>query len=85
MVKKPERYNSEERFENPNKIFTGFFQGQAYLNTGRVAGYYYNACTKVAFENSPENQSLESKNNFLNHRNQDYIQVPLPFPQYPTY
>ena len=41
--------NSEERFANPK--FTGFFQGQANLNTGRVAGYYYNTCTTVAFEN----------------------------------
>ena len=31
---RPEKYNSEQRFENPK--FRGFFQEQANLNTGRA-------------------------------------------------
>ena len=26
-VQRPEKYNSKEKFENPNPKFTGFFQG----------------------------------------------------------
>ena len=48
---RPEKYMSEERFKNPK--FTGFFQGQANLNTGRVAGYFYNTCTRLTFKKSP--------------------------------
>ena len=49
---RPENYDNEEMFENPNPTLTGFFQGQANLNIGRVTGYYYNACIKVAFKSS---------------------------------
>ena len=65
---RPQKYNNEERFENLNPQFTGFFQGQAKLNTGRVAGYNYSACTKVAFKNQPANQNLENDISLLNHR-----------------
>ena len=55
--------------------FTGVFQEQANLNSGRVAGYYYNAHTKVAFKNPPGNQNLESGSSLLNQRIQDYDQL----------
>ena len=77
---KDQKYNSEDRFKNANPKFTGFFQGQANLNTGRVAGYYYNTCTKVAFKNPPAYQNLEDESSILKLRNQDYDQVPSPTP-----
>ena len=80
-----EKYNSEERFENSNPEFTRFFQGQANLNTDRVAGYYYNAHIKEAFENPPANKNLECENSLFNHRIQYYDQSPSPTPWYPTY
>ena len=72
-------------FYNPNPKFTGFFQGEANLTAGRVAGYYCNAHTKVAFKNSPANQNLESESSLLNHRIQDCDQLSSPIPPYPTY
>ena len=82
---RPEKYTPKERFKNPNSKFTGFFQGQANLNTGRVAGYYYNACTKVAFKDPPTNQNLENESNLLNQRIQNYDQMPSTTTWYPTY
>ena len=81
---RPEKYNSEETFETPNPKFTGFCQGQASLNTGRVAGYYCNTCNKVTFKNLPSNQNLEKESSLLNQRIQNYDQVSSPTPQYPT-
>ena len=67
-------------FENTNPKFTGLFQGQADFNTGRVAGYYYNSCPKVAFENSLANQNLENGSSLSNHRIEDYDHLPSPTP-----
>ena len=81
MTRDQKKYTNEERFENPK--FTGFFQGQANSNTGRIAGYcYYNAHTKVAIErrNPPANQNLENESGLFNHRIQDYDQLPSPTP-----
>ena len=79
----PEKFTNEERLENPNPKFTGFFQGQANLNTG--TGYYYNACTKIAFKNQPANQNLLNVSSLLNHRIQDYDQLPSPSSRYHTW
>ena len=57
-------------FKNPK--FTGLFQGQANFNTGRVAGYYYNICTKVALKNHSTNQNLEDESSLLNQKIQNY-------------
>ena len=43
-----------------------FFQGQDNLNTGRVAGYYYNIHDRVAFKDPLTNQALEDKTGLLN-------------------
>ena len=61
---RPEKCTNEERLKNPNPKFTGLFQGQANLNTG----YYYNAHTKISFENPPKNQNLENESSLLNFR-----------------
>ena len=71
---RPEKHGCDERFENPN--LTGFFQGQANLNTGRVAGYYYNTFAGVAFEDLLTNQSLEDETSLLNQRILNYDQIP---------
>ena len=63
---RPGKFNSEERLKNPK--FTGFFQGEANLNTGRVAGYYYNTHTRVAFKDPLPNQALEDETGLLNQR-----------------
>ena len=52
--------------ENPK--FAGLFQGQANLNTGRVADYYYNTCPRVAFKDPVTNQTLEDETSSLNQR-----------------
>ena len=75
---KPGKHNCEERFENPK--FTGFFQGQANLNAGRVADYYYNTHARVAFEDSLTNQAQEDETSLSNQRSQNYDQVPPPNP-----
>ena len=80
---RPGKFDSKERVKNPK--FTGFFQGQANLNTSRVAGYYYNACARVSYEDPLTNQALEDETGLLNWRIQNYDQVPPPIPQYPTY
>ena len=58
MTRNQKKYNSEERFKNPNPEFYRIFQGQAKLNTGREADYYDNAYTKVTFEKPPANQKF---------------------------
>ena len=75
---RPGKHNSEERFENIR--FTGFFQGQANLNTSRLAGYYYNTCTRNALEDPLTNQALEDKISLWNQRIWNYDQVPPPTP-----
>ena len=49
--KRQEKFTNEERLKNPHPKF---FLGQVNLNTGRVAGYYYYAGTKVVFEDPPQ-------------------------------
>ena len=63
----------DERLKNPE--FTGYFYGQANINTGKVAGHYYNIHAKVTFENLPCNQALD-KTSLLNQRIQNRSQVP---------
>ena len=82
---RPEKFTNKGRFENPNPKFTGFFEDQTNLNTDRVAGFYYNAHTKIVFENSSANQNVENENSLLNHRIQDYDQVTSPTPRCPTH
>ena len=43
----------DERIKDPE--FTGYFHGQANLNTGKVAGHYYNIHIKVTYKNPPSN------------------------------
>ena len=76
-----QNYNREERFQNPNPNFTGFIQGQANLNTGKVAGYCYNTHTRVTVKNPSANQNLEDDTSLLNQkRNQNYDKIPSPTP-----
>ena len=41
---------------------TGYCQGQANLDTGKVAGYYYKPQAKVTFENPIRTQVSEYEN-----------------------
>ena len=48
--------------EGPNDLkFTGYFQGQANLDTGKVTGYYYNTHARVVFENALSTQAPNDK------------------------
>ena len=40
----------DERLKNPK--FTGFFQGQANLDTGNMTGYYYNTHARITSKTS---------------------------------
>ena len=42
------KYEYDERLENPQ--FTGYFQGQANLDTGKLAGCYYSTHARVTFK-----------------------------------
>ena len=55
---------------------SGYFQGQANLNTGKVAGYYYNTQTKVAFEIPLKAHTLDDEKSLLNQRMRENTQVP---------
>ena len=65
MTRGQENIYYNERLKNPE--FTGYFYVQADLNTGKVAGHYYNTHTRVTFENPPIIQPLD-KTSWLNQR-----------------
>ena len=55
--------------EGPDDLkFTGQFHGQANLDTGKVAGYYYNIYTRVTFENPSSTQAQDDEKGLLNQR-----------------
>ena len=60
----------------PMMKLSGYFQGQANLNTGKVAGYYYDTQAKIAFEIPLSNQVSDDKKTSLNQGISDYAQVP---------
>ena len=45
-----------------------YFQGQANLDTGKVAGYYWNTQAKVTFQNPLSTQISEDEKSLLNQR-----------------
>ena len=61
--KRSGKSNCDKRHENPK--FTGYFQGQANLNTGKVPGYYYNTHARVTFENPLSNQAPDDETSFV--------------------
>ena len=70
-----EKYTNEERFENQVQSLQDSSRDKQILTPGRVAGYYYNVHTKVAFKNPPAKENLEYESSLLNHRIQDYDQL----------
>ena len=44
-----------------NSEFTGYFHRKGNLNTGKVAGYYYNTHAEVAFEKHPSNRASDDR------------------------
>ena len=45
---------------------TGYFQRHANLDTGEVAGYYYNTHTRVIIKNPSSNQVSDDETSLLN-------------------
>ena len=63
---------------------SGYFQGQANLDTVKVAGYYYNTQAKVTFENQLSTQISEEKK-FTKSKNVHDTQVSPLNNQFHTY
>ena len=49
-----------------NSKFTGYFQGQANIDTGKAAGYYYNTLIRVTFKQPSSNQAPDDEASLLN-------------------
>ena len=69
--------NDDQRSEScdcnamPNHLkLSGYFKGQANLDTGKVAGYYYNTQAKVTFENPLSTQISEDEKSLLNQKHE---------------
>ena len=68
-LRKPpkDRYNSKRSGkhdcdEGPkNAKFTGYFQGQANLDTGKVEGYYHDTHARETFENPSSTQAPDNE------------------------
>ena len=58
------------------KNFTWYFQEKANLDTGKVAGYYYNTHTRISFKKLSNSQVPDNKTSLLNQRIQNCTQVP---------
>ena len=55
--------------EGPNNLkLTGYFHGQANLDTSKVTGYYYNTHAKVTLKNPLSTQVLDDQKSLLNQR-----------------
>ena len=55
---------------------SGYFQGQSNLHAWNVTGCYYNAQTKVVFNDPQDTQTLYDEDNLLNKRKNYYTQIP---------
>ena len=57
-----QRIGKHDCNEGPDDLkLIAYFQGQANLDTGKVAGYYYNTHAKVTFENPLSTQAPAMK------------------------
>ena len=64
--KRSERHDCNEM---PGDLkLSGYFQGQANLDTGKAVGYYYNMQAKVTFENPLSTQVSDDEKSLLNQR-----------------
>ena len=82
-IQRSGKHDSGEWLKHPK--FTGYFQGQVNLNTGKMAGYYYNTNTRATFKNTLSKQAQDDEVRLLNQRIQNHTQGPPLTNHYLTY